>query len=404
MASILDELAVLTGQQALNAQADEGLDPRTRDALDRNAQATLSRSWRKTRSVLSEYASLISGQGYEFNALSSPVDAVAHAKPALLPLFIQIIPPDYYPTGQTRTIEIFSPQTSDTQLTGFVERIRQRGFSTDPRNPVFTGGVTEVDRIVSTSPNVNQTVQVPELTPDDQVSQVRRTRDFLATTQQRYRDFQTGSRTAARDLEERTQPIVEDRAEIEDTPGKNAEIRRARKENISSDLESLRQQALKLLALPPVLMYVNPNALTTSKEFIVSDGNRTREGYTVEFWGEQQNKLSLSGEIGAFWTHGTSPSGQPTGGLTVRYRKGSFAYQNFLSLILAYRNNGYLYSQSEVTRIASVGSVNLFYDGTLYTGSFDTLSINHSEDKPFSLTYQIGFTVRYTQKLGTLTR
>lgn len=397
MPSILDDLAVLTRSEALEKQATGNLTNKQLQRLDKNTRQTLARSWRRVRADITRYAELVSGQGYSFDSIASPVDPVAHAKTPLLPLFIQIIPPALYPTGQTRTVEIPSPQTSTTSLTGFQERIRQRSFSQDPLNPNFTGQVNTVDRIVAVTPEVNITVEVPELTPDDEVSQIQRSQAFLQNTQQRYLDFQTNRQASQRALEDQ-QPVRLDKQEVEDTVGKNEDVKRARKERIAPDLDSLRQQALQLLDLPPLLMYVNPSTFSNTKEFVVSDGNRTRNGYSVEFWGEAMPKLSMSGTVGAFWVDTERDGG---GGLAVRDRLGSFAYQNFMQLYQTYRNNGYLYTRrnkDDAIRIATVGSVNLFYDNTIYTGSFDQLSITHSEDAPFTLSYQFQFTVRYTQR------
>ena len=401
MTTILEELAVLTGEQVLEREATGGFTPEQLLRLDRNARTLLSRSWRKIRGDLDQYSRLIEDQGYTFNALRNPVDPVAHAKSPLLPLLIQIIPPEFYPTGQTRTIEIPSPQTSETQLTGFVERVRERTFSTDPRNPGVAGTARRVNRIVDASPGTTITVEVPELTEAGQESQVRRTRAFLQDTQRRYFEFQRQAKSSRRDVTERSERIRLDQNEVEDVPGRDANVKRARSEQIAPDLDALRRQAQQLLDLPPLLMYVNPTTFGVSHEFIVSDGNKTRNGHTIEFWGEQQPKLTMSGEVGAFWTDTNNAQGQPTGGLSLRYRKGSYAYQNFLQLFQTYRNNGYLYTRrnaEDAVRIGLVGSVNLFYDGTIYTGSFDSLSITHAEDKPWTLSYQLQFTVRYMQQ------
>jgi hypothetical protein len=386
----IDDLAILTGQEVLNNST------RTVEQVD----PLFQRSWRTLQSDLSQYSQLLEGQGYTFNAIPNPVTPIAHAKSPLLPMVISIIPPAYYPTGQTRTIAISAPQTAPVQLEGFTESVRRRELESgfDPRNPNLGSVVARTERIINATPNTLQNVEVPVNTPAGQESQVRRTQQFLQDTHARYATFQQASVSARSRLQDAQSEIVLDRAEIRDTQGQKADVNRARQQVVGSDLDNLRQQAERLLDLPPLLMYVNPSSMSLSHDFIVSDGNRSREGYIVEFWGQQQPKLQLSGEIGAFWTHTTNASGKATGGLSVRYRRGSFAYQNFMQLFQTYKSNGYLYTQ-DTKRIGLVGSVNLFYDGTIYTGSFDTLTITHSEDKPFTLSYQIGFTVRYVQDL-----
>jgi hypothetical protein len=394
MADILSELALLTGSDILDREARD----EARFAVDEAVLQRFDRAWTTTRSSLAQYSRLVEGQGYEFNSITNPVTPVGHAKSPLLPLLIQVVPPDYYPTGQTRTIEISSPQNAPVRLEEFTETIKRRAFNNDPRDQRFEGSSRTVERIINATPDSTITVDVPELTPSGAEAQVRRTQSFLQTTQERYRAFQTQGRAAQLELANKA-PIREDKAEVEDPTGQNANVKRARQEQVSGDLDYLRQQALQLLDLPPLFMYVNPTTFSLSHEFIASDGNRSRNGYIVEIWGEQLPKISMSGEVGAFWTDTKNAAGQKTGGLSVRYRKGSYAYQNFLSLYQIYRNNGYLYTQKKegAVRIGLVGSVNLYYDGTIYTGSFDSLQITHSEDKPYTLSYQFSFTVRFRQ-------
>lgn len=399
--TIISDLALLTGQEVLENETTSGFTEEQREQFNRSLRPQYLKSWSKLQSDIGEYANLVEGEGYSFNAISSPVDAVAHANTPLLPLLIQIVPPRYYPTGQTRTLEIPSPQNAEVRLEGFTEAIRRREFNNDPRNPRFAGVSRRVGRIINATPDTTITVEVPELTPQGAEAQVERSRSFLQNTHDRYRAFQEQGRKARRRLEEKNTTIREDKPEVADPSANNAHVARARQEQVSGDLDYLRQQAEQLLDLPPLFMYVNPSTFSLSHEFIVSDGNKTRNGHTVEFWGEQLPTLSLSGEVGAFWTDYTNARGEQTGGLSLRYRKGSYAYQNFLSLFAAYRNNGYLFTQENqgAVRIATVGSVNLFYDGSIYTGSFDSLSITHEEDKPFSLSYQMQFTVRFLQDL-----
>lgn len=176
-------------------------------------------------------------------------------------------------------------------------------------------------------------------------------------------------------------------------------------------------QALDIMrTIPPLRFLVNPSSFKISSEKIVSDGNFTREGPIIEHWGEQQDKLSFSGKVAAFLAIDTLPSesvenlgGGP--GLTRVARQYSASYQNFLSLYLLYRNNGGLYvntlndtlQNNLLSRLSLLGSVYIYYDNTMYIGSFDSFNVTENDTNPYSLEYDIEFTVRATFALDSPT-
>ena len=172
----------------------------------------------------------------------------------------------------------------------------------------------------------------------------------------------------------------------------------------------------KMRTTPPLRLLVNPTSFKISSEKVVSDGNFTREGPVIEHWGEQQDKMSISGKIAAFFAIDTQPSpnienlgGGP--GLTRVARQYSASYQNFLSLYLLYRNNGGLFvntladsmHNNLLSRLALVGSIYIYYDNTMYIGSFDSFDVTENDTAPYSLEYNIEFTVRATFLLDSPT-
>jgi hypothetical protein len=180
-------------------------------------------------------------------------------------------------------------------------------------------------------------------------------------------------------------------------------------------------QALEILATtlqlnqmkntPPLRLMVNPITFKVSSEKIISDGGFTREGPIIEHWGEQQDKIEASGKLAAFMAVDGRPSeeGAALGGpgLTRVARNFTASYQNFLSLYLLYRNNGGLYTQglegNLLTRLSLVGSIYIYYDSTLYIGSFDSFNITETDSNPYSLEYDFSFTVRATFTLDSPT-
>lgn len=160
--------------------------------------------------------------------------------------------------------------------------------------------------------------------------------------------------------------------------------------------------------MPPLQMLVNPSSFKFSSEKILSDGNWGRNGPIIQMWGNQQEKIEGSGKLAAFYAldAGSSSLSGSAGngpGLTRTARSFSLSYQNFLSLYLLYKNNGgiwledyYSNSHSKEKRVnlTLVGSVYIYYDSTLYVGSFDNFSITETDTAPFTLEYSFSFTVR----------
>lgn len=165
---------------------------------------------------------------------------------------------------------------------------------------------------------------------------------------------------------------------------------------------------------PPLRFLVNPSSFKVDMDKIVNDGNWTRNGPIVEHWGDGQDKIDFSGKVAAFMAlDANSPNPDDAGGgpgLTRVARNYSASYHNFLSLWLFYRNNGGLFNLSggSVTasgttwsRMSMVGTVYIYYDDTLYFGSFDSFSITEEDSAPYTLSYNIQFTVRATFLLDT---
>lgn len=154
---------------------------------------------------------------------------------------------------------------------------------------------------------------------------------------------------------------------------------------------------LKMASTPPLKMLVNPSKFGVKGEKITSDSNWGRNGPIIHHWGDGQDKISASGKVAGFYAIDTTNAGGP--GLTRHARNFSESYANFQSLYQLYRNNGGLYLADPLTNgqtqnLSHVGSVYIYYDSTLYVGSFDTFSITESDATPFTLEYSFEFTVR----------
>lgn len=163
----------------------------------------------------------------------------------------------------------------------------------------------------------------------------------------------------------------------------------------------IRYQLEKMLQVPPLTMFVNPNSLSISYTTVQQFTNRSRYGYIFERWGEGQPVLSISGTTGAFIA-GANPA-TATGSLTetsvatgVQFasKRDSAAYQQLMSLFQIYKNNGYIYdtlghSQAHLM----IGAVAIDYDQFTYVGNIDSFEYSYSQDTPHRIEWSMEFTV-----------
>lgn len=137
--------------------------------------------------------------------------------------------------------------------------------------------------------------------------------------------------------------------------------------------------------IDPLILYINPSDLTRTRGKRVQE-QLGGEKHIVEHWGDEQDKLSANGKIGAYYTNKT--------GLTRYYRRDSHSYQQLMHLYIFYSNNGYIYETTNKNRISLVGSVKITYDTEVWVGQFDSFTMSESADEPYTMTYSFEFTAR----------
>lgn len=178
---------------------------------------------------------------------------------------------------------------------------------------------------------------------------------------------------------------------------------------------------------PQLTMLINPQTMShgfTKKR----NESYTRGGFVREEWGENLDVLSLSGKIGAYYVKEAEVG---FSGLNRYERNKSLSFKNLYNLFMIYRSNGSIYQttsrgskgardklmqfsgytkinkrvpnivQSSKNRIDKVGDVYMYFDGTIYIGSFDNFSIEETADSPYTLKYDFQFTVHYRTKVDT---
>lgn len=177
-----------------------------------------------------------------------------------------------------------------------------------------------------------------------------------------------------------------------------------------------------------VRMYVNPNSISYNHKKLLSK-DRTKGGFTLQYWGEDLTTINLSGTTGSSGIEGINL-------LYELYRAEQYAFDS-TGLTLAANNfnndlshnliNGAasLFGGSSTTQAGVSGllggilgvdspnntlsaknipslaqlafSVEMYYNGWVYRGFFENMTINERADS-FALEYQITFTA--TQRRG----
>jgi len=151
-------------------------------------------------------------------------------------------------------------------------------------------------------------------------------------------------------------------------------------------------QGKKRTYIPPLTLLVNPSDMTLNAQKVATP-TYAKGGWIVEHWGEELDRILISGRTGGFYIGNEVFNNKA--GITRINARNSAAYQNLMALYLIYKNNGYNYEkQYDKRRINSVGSVRLYYDFVNYIGSFRSFTITEEATRPFSFSYSFEFVVR----------
>jgi hypothetical protein len=116
----------------------------------------------------------------------------------------------------------------------------------------------------------------------------------------------------------------------------------------------------------------------------------TRNGWSTQLWGPNQDTISSTGKTAAFMT--------PAEGMDNFTSQLSFGYLNFMALISSYKNNGYHFEDfikvDELTRvIKTVQGIQITYDNEVFMGHFNNFTIDEVEETPYLLNYNFEFIV-----------
>jgi len=142
--------------------------------------------------------------------------------------------------------------------------------------------------------------------------------------------------------------------------------------------------------IPSLTMLINPTNLDVSYSPVINE-TRTLGGFIHEYWGEQLTTLAATGKTAMFI--------DSEKGLTNKNSRTTEAYQNFISLLNIYKNNGKGYFKkfdtpglkSNPEKISSLGVISMFYDGRQYDGYFENFTYTEDAEQPFNLEYSFSF-------------
>ena len=166
-------------------------------------------------------------------------------------------------------------------------------------------------------------------------------------------------------------------------------------ESVQQQTNYLNYQILAIQQMPSLMMLVNPSEFNRAYEH-TTDPVKTRTGYVVNMWLEKPIVISSKGVTAGQYIFQQDGAG----GISSQNRISSISYQNLMSLVAMFKNNGNIFTDGTFgdgnTGIPLISmSLYIYYDNHIYIGSFDDFDITDDGNKPYNLSYSWKFTVRY---------
>ncbi len=151
-------------------------------------------------------------------------------------------------------------------------------------------------------------------------------------------------------------------------------------------VQDIRLQVANIINMPPLVLLINPTTFGVQYTKIQQYQDRSRYGYILHMWGEDQVKISFTARCGAFISGGR--------GLHVASRHDSKAWQNMENLMRFFKNNGYIYDTiGKSNAHFHVGGISIRYDGMIYYGNMESFSFEHNESNQMG---GVEFSVEFT--------
>lgn len=143
-----------------------------------------------------------------------------------------------------------------------------------------------------------------------------------------------------------------------------------------------------------VALLINPSDINFGETYIASDAY-TREGWLSTLWGRNQMTINANCSTAAFYVGGF--------GVSTFLRNFSVAFKNFVSFLGIFKNGGYYYYRgqrntdlfdSDPGRVIGVmDQTKIAYENTEYLGSFNSLTVDESQEAPYRIIFNFEFIV-----------
>lgn len=149
---------------------------------------------------------------------------------------------------------------------------------------------------------------------------------------------------------------------------------------------SILLQLKRMMAIPPLMMLINPSSLSVSYTKIAQLQERTRYGYIYQSWGEELAKVSFSCTVGAFIAGRANPTqtGVPSG-MQFAAKRDSAAFQQLMAVLSLYQSSGYIQDTAASATgrrskaFQMVGNTAIEYDQWVYVGHMDSFTYSYEE-------------------------
>lgn len=138
-----------------------------------------------------------------------------------------------------------------------------------------------------------------------------------------------------------------------------------------------------------LVLMVNPK--TMSLKFAKQINRiQTRGGFVEQHWGDSEISIDFEMATACFMRLfvGTSSNTDPT--LTGASRRETLGYDSFLDMLALFHNNGSVYDIEG--RVVLQGKIKITFDGGVYTGWFNSFSVEEVAESPYQFTMSASFT------------
>jgi hypothetical protein len=140
-----------------------------------------------------------------------------------------------------------------------------------------------------------------------------------------------------------------------------------------------------------LVLHVNPASMKISHQKRI-ERIQTRGGWVEQHWGDGVESVGFDMATGGFmrlYAGLSNLTGMSQGGS----RRETIAYDKYLDMLALFQNNGSIYDSRG--NVVLQGQVKITFDGGVFTGWFDTFSVQETADGPFQFKLSAGFTVHH---------